>query len=645
MSTKYLTGNLLGSTDVRDLLDNAIGLDDALNDMVNQTWTDRYLRARKTLYGYDIEFQNFLAASGFESTHLVYVDGQPLQVDRPTQLIDYNGSIYRIKMPSTFPVMLTGTWATDAPLLTDVADASLRQDLANGVADTVNANGVAVPSNADGYVGESVTEAVGGFVRMEAFGAVGDGVTDDTFAYVKAVAAALAADAWLTGSKGRTYLVGANFFSSGAKLCNIKLKSKASSTNFNAPVTIDGRTVPKSNLMFFNVVIDGNRLGQTNVDSGEPDPLGGIGSEDGGRHGFRILGHVNNLYIWNCEASNCATDGIGFFSNVVAFPAFTNIYVARSTFNGNRRHGGAIDSTFEVKFIDCIFRSNGRDLNTTSPLGDGARGSRQLGSLYGNGFDAESYGLGTQCTNLTFENCVMTANSRSGLLILPNGDGISNPAYRLYTNIKVIGGQFDEGFENYDGKASICVVALNVTSSQRAVDTLDIVGAALNMGLLVKNVRDAHIRCRIDSKTSTGVHAGIFDSDNVYCDVSSAQPSVYEIVNASVANTRQFTGATAPSFSVDSGCTLTSLASTRISGSRETGIQYRVTGGIILSGGASFGILSVTGGREIAKVEGTFIQSNNNNTGVLAYSSAAGKVVFKPADAGQYTFDAILTVF
>ena len=642
--TTYNTGNPVPSGDGYDRFDNTQTLDEVVSGPLNN-YTNRIGARVLSLKGMENSFNEFLASSAFETQHLIYTPGEALQVERPTQLIDYDGSIYRVKMPASFPVLLSGNWTEDQALLVDVADASLRQDLAAGVGGTVNSDGVFIPSNAPGYVGESVSEAVSGFVRMEAFGAVGDGVTDDTNAYIQAAAAALAANAWLTGTKGRTYVVGVNFFSSDAKVCNIKLKSKASSTNFNAPITIDGRVTPKANMMFFNVIIDGNRLEQTNVDSGEPDPMGGTGSEDGGRHGFRILGHVDKLYIWNCEANNCATDGIGFFSNVVAFPAFTNIYVARSTFNGNRRHGGAIDSTFEVKFIDCIFRSNGRDLNTTSPLGDGARGSRQLGSLYGNGFDAESYGLGTQCTNLTFENCLMTANSRSGLLILPNGDGVANPAYRLYTNIKVIGGQYDEGYEDYEGKASICVVALNMTSSQRGVDTLDIVGSALNMGLLVKNVRDANIRCRIDSKTPSGVHAGIFDSDNIYCDVSSAQPAVYEIVNASVANTRQFTGSNAPGLSADSGCTLTDVSSVRISGSRETGVQYRVSGGIILSGGASFGILSVTGGREIAKVEGTYIQSNNNNTGVFAYSSAAGKVVFKPADAGQYTFDSIITVF
>lgn len=642
--TTYNTGNPVPSGDGYDRFDNTQTLDEVVNGPLNN-YTNRIGARVLSLKGMENSFNEFLVSSAFESQHLIYTPSQPLQVDRPTQLLDYDGSIYRVKMPASFPVILSGNWAEDQALLVDVADASLRQDLATGVGGTVNSDGAFIPSNAPGYVGETVTEAVGGFVRMEAFGAVGDGVTDDSAAYLKATAAALAADAWLTGSKGRTYLVGVNFFSSDAKVCNINLKSKASSVNFNAPVTIDGRTSSKSNLMFFNVVIDGNRLEQTNVDSGEPDPLGGLGSEDGGRHGFRILGHVDRLYIWNCEAKNCATDGIGFFSNVVAFPAFTNIYVARSTFNGNRRHGGAIDSTLEVKFIDCVFSGNGRDLNTASPLGDGARGSRQLGSLYGNGFDAESYGLGTQCSNLIFENCVMTANSRSGLLILPNGEGVTNPAYRAYDNIKVIGGQYDEGYEEYDGKVSICVVALNMTSGQRGVDTLDIDGASLNMGLLIKNVRDARIRCRIDSKTTTGVHAAIIDSDNIYCDVSSAQPAVYEIVNASVANTRQFTGAVPPSLSADSGCTISSVTSTRISGSRETGIQYRVTGGIILSGGAQSGILSVTGGREVLKVDTTYIQSNNNNTGVMPYSSAAGKLVFKPADSGQYTFDSIITVF
>lgn len=118
----------LGSKDPRVLYNNASNFDDAMNAFV-RSWVDRFGRDRKTWYGFEQDFNDFLVNSGFESTHLTYVVGQPLQVDRPTQLIDYNGSVYRVKLPSSFPVSLTGVWATDATKLVDVGDASIRQAL------------------------------------------------------------------------------------------------------------------------------------------------------------------------------------------------------------------------------------------------------------------------------------------------------------------------------------------------------------------------------------------------------------------------------------------------------------------------------------------------------------------------------------
>ena len=48
--TTYNTGNALGSTDPKDLYDNAENFDDAMNDVDSASWTDRFGRARKT-YG------------------------------------------------------------------------------------------------------------------------------------------------------------------------------------------------------------------------------------------------------------------------------------------------------------------------------------------------------------------------------------------------------------------------------------------------------------------------------------------------------------------------------------------------------------------------------------------------------------------
>ena len=119
-----------GSTDPRDLKDNAAIIDKLVNSS-DLTWFGRLGKTLKTWAGMEQDFSLLLLNSGFESIHLVYVDGTPMSVDRQTQLIDYNGSVYRVKLPASFPVALTGIWATDSAKLVDVGDLSLRQDLAS----------------------------------------------------------------------------------------------------------------------------------------------------------------------------------------------------------------------------------------------------------------------------------------------------------------------------------------------------------------------------------------------------------------------------------------------------------------------------------------------------------------------------------
>ncbi len=127
--TTYATGNPLGSKDPRDLYDNAENFDAAMNDRVNTTWNDRFGVTRPTLKGYEEQFNYFLAGSGFENPPLIYVDGSPLTVDRATQIIDRGGNLYSIKLPSSFPVVLSGNWSEDEGLLVVRGDQSLRQEI------------------------------------------------------------------------------------------------------------------------------------------------------------------------------------------------------------------------------------------------------------------------------------------------------------------------------------------------------------------------------------------------------------------------------------------------------------------------------------------------------------------------------------
>lgn len=151
MTNTYLTGNPLGSSAAKDLSDNASDFDEAMNS-TSPSFYDRFMKRRETWAGMEKMVSDFLETMGFEPTHLVYVDGTPLTVNRPTQLIDRAGSVYKVKQPASFPVNLTGTWSTDQLLLVDVGDASLRAALAGPTGATLVTDGTKTVSEKLGVI-------------------------------------------------------------------------------------------------------------------------------------------------------------------------------------------------------------------------------------------------------------------------------------------------------------------------------------------------------------------------------------------------------------------------------------------------------------------------------------------------------------
>lgn len=168
--TTYNTGNPLGSTDVLDRYDNTENLDNLVNGPA-VAYDDRLGVSRKSWTGFETDFLAFLAASGFETPVLTYTDGVPLQVDRPTQLLERAsdpGNLYSIKLPSSFPVILSGTWATDEPLLVVRVDQSLRQDLAEDI-DPLLGAGIIGLTRRNGLAGRTVASMVAERVSIEDF--------------------------------------------------------------------------------------------------------------------------------------------------------------------------------------------------------------------------------------------------------------------------------------------------------------------------------------------------------------------------------------------------------------------------------------------------------------------------------------------
>jgi len=121
--TTYNTGNPIGSTDPRDLSDNAQNFDNAVN-ATGDTWTDRLGVARRTLrsaVGY--------TGTGTDGAIQSYAAG--LVLSGYNVIILYSGEFYRPSASATLPYTTTSTLPDADGNLVSIGDANLRQDLSN----------------------------------------------------------------------------------------------------------------------------------------------------------------------------------------------------------------------------------------------------------------------------------------------------------------------------------------------------------------------------------------------------------------------------------------------------------------------------------------------------------------------------------
>jgi len=143
--TNFNTGNPIGSTDARDLSDNAQNFDNAVN-ATGDTWTDRLGVARRTLrsaVGY--------TGTGTDGAIQSYTSG--LVLSGYNVIILYSGEFYRPSASATLPYTTTATLPDVDSNLVSIGDANLRQDLA----DNASGSGAALVSMEGG---PSVEEAV-----------------------------------------------------------------------------------------------------------------------------------------------------------------------------------------------------------------------------------------------------------------------------------------------------------------------------------------------------------------------------------------------------------------------------------------------------------------------------------------------------
>ena len=98
----FNTGNPIGSTDARDLSDNAQNFDDAINDRTNQTWTDRLGVARKTVWGAFSEITY--------KTPVAYATGISFLTTDANKTVENAGVVYA-PLNSALPFTTSGTFS------------------------------------------------------------------------------------------------------------------------------------------------------------------------------------------------------------------------------------------------------------------------------------------------------------------------------------------------------------------------------------------------------------------------------------------------------------------------------------------------------------------------------------------------------
>ena len=241
--TTYNTGNPLGSAAAKDLYDNAQNFDHLSNDKENESWNDRFGVPRLTWFGMENKYKQALSQMGwilvdsFQNGADITLPNQALHWSLP----DGDGEYYRWDgaLPKSVPANSTpeSTGGVGTGAWIGVGDASLRAELSSNSGESLVS-----PYKVKVLPSGNLSQ-VFPYVTPEQFGAIGDGVTDDS----------VAIQAWLQhNGSGVSYL--------SAKPEKVYLVSDASlRVNKNTYVDLNGATIKGSvQITMYNGPTDGS---------------------------------------------------------------------------------------------------------------------------------------------------------------------------------------------------------------------------------------------------------------------------------------------------------------------------------------------------------------------------------------------------
>jgi len=206
-----------------------------------------------------------------------------------------------------------------------------------------------------------------------------------------------------------------------------------------SPVTIgdNGDMTTYTDITCINVHVNGNRVNNNTGSAAFP--------EDGGKHGFRIIGNVRKVKFIDCGAEYCGSYGFFFYRGLntatIPFndiPTIDEVELINCTSRYNKAHGGAADSINNFRIIGGKYTHNGLTYLTDPG------GLTLGGAAYGNAWDFEGYGIGSWIGNVTIMNADLRHNAAASLLFT---DSVltSDTRFAIRDNIIIQDVQADTG--------------------------------------------------------------------------------------------------------------------------------------------------------------------------------------------------------
>lgn len=448
----YNTGNPVPSKDPRDLVDNSESFDIRSTSRTVRETPDRLGVMRKTWYGMERDFAEFLANSGYQPIG-DYAPG--IEITAYNQIVrDSDGELWRLSSQIELPYVTTGAGLPEGGAFVAVGDAALRQDLASttpgqgaslvsmesgeSVEDAVNNRVIRINSRTEmkaydvpvgtqfsleegGRSGLFVVKAgtppsdpqegiyvaldngnyaqriFDGPVNVFWFGAKGDGVTNDTTAIQEALKAVYTNN----GGNGETVFFPAGTFVSGPITIGSNINIVLSPATILSGLS---GAFPNENDAFINissqenVVIDGSNalvtMPKSEFTTGE------------GRHTVSIY-NSKNVKIYDLRTEDSGGDG--FYIGAPTEGFCENILLSNCYANNHRRQGISVIS---VKGLTV----------------DGGVYSNTKGTAPEAGIDLEPNHPSQFLQNIHIRNVFTNQNRGAGILFaLMNLDSTSAP--------------------------------------------------------------------------------------------------------------------------------------------------------------------------------------------------------------------------